>query len=336
MRRNQELPNFFIIGAPKCGTTSLYHYLRQHPDVYLPENKEPKFFCDDTLYIEGLELYRNRFFHDARHYTHAGDASPHYLYYHKAARRIQKDLPEDSHRFIVMLRDPVARAYSHYWNMVYEGFETLTFEQALAEEQSRIRNNDYATRGVLNAHYVACGMYAKQLERWFEVFDRDRFLFLFQRDLAEHPRELMAAVYRFLGVADIDVDTGAVHNPSGRARSIGLQRWLRQPSRLRRIVGPFIPYTLRYRLAVALVKLNRKTASYPPLDERIAEALRQRFLPDIEQLEQITETDLSDWKPGAGSNSCTRLTTETAHPGQCAHAYRRNVTRSNATKNGSG
>ena len=296
MGKQKKLPDFFIIGAPKCGTTSLYRYLGQHPDVYFPENKEPKFFCDDTLYTEGLDLYSKRFYRNAHNYMRCGDASPHYLYYHKAAQRIRKDLPEDSHRFIVIFRDPVARAYSHYWNMVYEGFETLSFEQALTEEPSRIRTNDYAARGVLNAHYVACGMYAEQLGRWFELFDRNRFLLLFQHDLAKQPQKLMTRVYRFLGLTDVNVDASTVHNPSGQARSVGLQRWLRQPSRLRKIVSPLIPYAARYRVATLLVRMNRRTASYPPMDSQIEESLRERFLPDIERLEQITGTDLSDWK----------------------------------------
>jgi len=289
------LPNFFIIGAPKCGTTSLYRYLEQHPQVFFPLNKEPKFFCDDILYAEGLAVYAQRHYHDARGHAAIGDASPHYLYYDKAARRIRDDLPDTNHRFLVILRDPVARAYSHYWNMVYEGFETLPFEQALAEEPQRIRSQDFATRAVINAHYVSCGLYAQQLQRWLDVFDESRFLILFQDELVNQPQQLMERVFDFLGLSSVTVDTNTMHNPSGLARSVGLQRWLRRPSRLRQLVKPFTPYSLRFRVATQLAKLNKQTVSYPPLDEKTAARLRERFAPDIEQLKRITGQDLSSW-----------------------------------------
>jgi len=109
-KSEEQAPNLFILGAAKSGTTSLYHYLSKHPDVYFPRNKEPQFYCNEDHFSRGQDYYLRTFFSGAEKYPVRGDATPHYLYYEKVADRL-KALPNANQlRFVVILREPVARA----------------------------------------------------------------------------------------------------------------------------------------------------------------------------------------------------------------------------------
>lgn len=293
------LPNFFILGAPKCGTTSLYRYLGSHPDVFFPANKEPQFFCHDGLFNCGLEFYAKRFYSGADRFPCRGDATPHYLYYDKVALRILQSLPEESHRFIVILRDPVARAYSHYWDAVAQGRETLGFEEALAEEAKRIENPGLASAGTLTFHYVSAGLYARQLQRYFSQFDRNRLLILFQDDLAANARKVMQEVVEFLALSPAVLDLEGRHNTAGMPRSRLLQHLTQHPNRLRHLLGKAVPYRLKFGISRHIQRMNTRDYRYPELDTRVAAGLRKLFVDDITQLEAMTGRNLLSWKTGA-------------------------------------
>ncbi len=136
------LPNFLIIGAAKAGTTSLYDLLKQHPQIYLSFVKEPMFFSHDDNYRRGPEWYARAFFSGAQGCLERGEASPHYLYWsEKVAPRIKMVYGQMPVKYIVILRDPVERAYSWYWNMVKEGMEDLPFETAVDLEEERLQEH---------------------------------------------------------------------------------------------------------------------------------------------------------------------------------------------------
>ena len=143
------LPNFFILGSAKCGTTALYEVLKHHPEIYFPLVKEPQFFCNDDLYAKGLNFYSKTYFCKSHGYKAVGEATPHYMYYKKVAERIAKDIPGENQRFILILRDPVKRAYSLYWNMVKEGYENLSFSDAIEAEKERIKDQSLEKAGTL-------------------------------------------------------------------------------------------------------------------------------------------------------------------------------------------
>lgn len=202
--RARPLPDFLVIGAQKAGTTALYAYLRWHPGIAGPSWKEVSFF--DRHWWRGVAWYRGQFPMRSRGRL-VGEASPSYLFHPLAPERVRAVVPRA--KLIVLLRNPVDRAYSQYQHEVALGREPLTFEDALAAEDGRTRGE--AERIVADPRafssawwdhtYVARGRYAEQLERWLAVFDREQLLVVRSEDLGERPAETYAAVLRFLGAA---------------------------------------------------------------------------------------------------------------------------------------
>ena len=183
-----SLPSFIIIGAQKGGTTSLYHYLTQHPSVAEALWKETHFF--DLNYGRGVGWYRTHFPKisgvngSPEKVTITGEASPYYLFHLHVPARVHTLLPDV--RLIVLLRNPVERAYSHYHHEVSRGYETLSFEAAVAQEPQRLageearmrRDPQYLSLPHQRYSYLARGLYLEQLERWLRYFPRERFLIL--------------------------------------------------------------------------------------------------------------------------------------------------------------
>jgi len=198
----RPLPNFLILGAQKAGTTALYAYLRWHPQVTGPSFKEVSFF--DRHYARGERWYRAHF--PALRRAAVGEASPSYLLHPLAPERVAGLLPNA--RLIALLRNPVERAFSHYQYEVSLGREPLSFEDALAAEEERLRGEvermlrdpTYFSYAWWNYTYLARGRYAEQLERWYAVVPRERLLALFTEELAQDPGGTYRRVLEFLGL----------------------------------------------------------------------------------------------------------------------------------------
>jgi hypothetical protein len=199
----RPLPNFLILGAQKAGTTALYAYLRWHPQVTGPSFKEVSFF--DRHYARGERWYRAHF--PVRRRAAIGEASPSYLLHPLAPERVVRLLP--GARLIALLRNPVDRAFSHYQHEVALGREQLSFEDAIAAEDARLRGEvermlsdpAYFSHAWWNYTYLARGRYAEQLERWYAAFPRERLLVLFTEELAEDPGTTYGRVLELLGLA---------------------------------------------------------------------------------------------------------------------------------------
>ncbi len=199
------LPDFAIIGAQKGGTTSLYGLLVQHPYVRGAVLKELHFF--DDHFEERAEFYK-RCFPQAEHRngrrTITGEATPYYLFHPHAPRRFAQTAPQA--RLIALLRNPVDRAYSHYQMIVSRRQETLTFEDAIEAEGSRLWGEEDKMLGDANyasdAHqkfsYLTRGVYVDQLVRWSRFFERDQILVLKSEDFYEKPVESFGRVLAFL------------------------------------------------------------------------------------------------------------------------------------------
>jgi Sulfotransferase domain len=205
----RPLPDFLILGAQKAGTTALYAYLRWHPRIAGPSFKEVSYF--DRHYARGERWYRAHM--PTRREGIVGEASPSYLFHPFAPERVATLLPHA--RLIVLLRNPVDRAFSHYQHEVALGREPLTFEQAVAREDERmdgevermLRDPSYFSDAWWNHTYLARGRYAEQLERWFADFPRAQMLILLTDELAEDPRETHRRVLEFLGVERRDLSS---------------------------------------------------------------------------------------------------------------------------------
>ena len=297
-----NLPNFYILGAAKAGTTTVFDLLKQHPQVYLPFNKEPMFFSHEDNYQRGIDWYERTYFHQAAHFPARGEATPHYLYWsEKTAPRIHELYsPEQVKlKFIVMLRDPVSRAYSWYWNMVKEGRETLPFREALEQEIRRLEENRelFEYSGAMTYGYMRGSRYAAALAPYLSLFPRQDFLFILQEDLETGFNGTINRLLEFLALDPNVSIHPATSNRATAPRSKRFQTWLRRQSRLRGKLLSFFPMRLRYTVKTSLLRSNARVAQYPSLDPELEKDLRKRFVPEVETLAKIIERDLSNWLP---------------------------------------
>lgn len=197
--RARPLPDFMIIGAQKCGTSSLFHYLSSAPDVERSARKELRYFS--TRWARGILWYRSHFSLRARLPGRiTGEASPNYLFHPAAPQRAAQAVPDA--RLIVLLRDPVDRAYSHYWHSRRRGVEDLGFAAALKAESSRLAHadpNDQASSYYRHS-YLARGRYVEQLVRWLELFAANQIVVVQSERLFEHPTRVTQDICSFLRV----------------------------------------------------------------------------------------------------------------------------------------
>lgn len=203
--------NWMCIGVPKGGTTSLFQLLNEHPEVYIPESKETQFFSSID-YHKGISYYENSFFNKVNTDQHKaiGEISPKYLLHScLVPKRIKKYLMPHL-KFIVILRNPVDRAWSHYCHS-YQRFkmfpfrptEDLTFKEALSVEKKRLeaKYEDTFFHHSWNAYYYT-GLYDIHLKKWFAEFERDRFLIIKLEELIENPTEIINSITQFLSISD--------------------------------------------------------------------------------------------------------------------------------------
>ncbi len=294
-----RMPNLFMIGAAKAGTTALYNYLTQHPEVFLSRVKEPMFFSREERYARGLDWYEREYFEGAEGYPVRAEATPHYLYWSgKVAPRIKEVYGGRPVKFVVAFRDPVSRAYSWYWNMVREGKEDLSFDEALRDEERRLRqkHHELSQLGSMVYGYSAGSRYASLLQPYLELFPPENFSFVFQDDLKSRVNETCEEIFEFLGIeSSVQINTSN-SNPASMPRSRLFHRTLRQRSLFKEIIKPFMPTRVRGPLKSKLIQVNLKETPYVPLDPQLARELRLSYRTEIEELEKITGRKLSSWK----------------------------------------
>jgi hypothetical protein len=296
------MPNLFVIGAAKAGTTALYSYLAQHPQVFLSRVKEPEFFSKEEYYARGLDWYQDWHFEGADNYPVRAEATPHYLYWSgKVAPRIKEAYRGLPVKFIVSFRDPVSRAYSMYWNMVREGIEDLDFDEALRVEERRLEQhrNELYQLGSMAYGYSAGSRYASLLQPYLELFSPENFFFVLQDDLKSRANETCKEIFEFLGIeSSIEINTSN-SNPAAMPRSRLLHRALRRRPLLKEFIKPLIPIRVRLvrrSLKSKIMEANLKETAYVPLHPQLAHELRLSYRTEIEKLEEITGRELSSWK----------------------------------------
>ncbi|MGA2927880.1 MAG: sulfotransferase domain-containing protein [Solirubrobacteraceae bacterium] len=209
------LPTFLEIAAQQSGTTSLHEYLGEHPHVGRPTTKEIHYFTHNSF--RSLAWYRARFPRAGR-FTHAFESTPYTLFHPCCPGRVQAALPEV--KLVVLLRDPVDRAHSHYNHQVATGCEALEFEaalsceaQRLAGEEERLRDDPrYSSFAHQHYSYLARGMYAEQLERWYACFAAERLLVLAAEELFAQPARTVHRVQSWLGLPEHTPSTLVARN----------------------------------------------------------------------------------------------------------------------------
>lgn len=196
-------PDFIIIGAQKSGTTPLYFFIKQHPQVVYKKG-EVHFF--DLMFHKGTGWYRHRFDPRPTRDHLIGDKSPYYMIHPLVPKRVHDLYPDV--KIVAILRNPVDRAYSHYWHNVRHGRETLPFEEAIKTEQQRLRGekwkiiHDLLHKGENYRHfsYLKRGIYVEQLKRWMKFFPREQIFIISSSDLRTQPDVVMNDLFAFLGV----------------------------------------------------------------------------------------------------------------------------------------
>lgn len=291
-----SIPDFFIAGAPKCGTTALYEYLRGHPQVFMPRRKEPHFFCSDLqapYYVRDPGQYR-ALFDGAQPGQRVGEASVWYLYSERAAAEIQAAAP--GAQFIVMLRNPVEMVYSYHSQRLFNHTEDVAdFDAALALEDERRHGRRLPARldHVHGLMYTSIARYGAQLERLFAHVDRERVLVLLYDDFRARTGEVFAQVLRFLAIDEAYRPELQVVNANGRVRSSALFSLLhRPPPSVRAAVSALVPRPLRYRVRSRLVAMNVVREKRPPVSPAAAAFLRDAYRDDVARLGTLLGRDL--------------------------------------------
>ncbi len=294
------LPTFLIIGAMKSGTSALYTYLDQHPEVYMSPVKEPNFFAfeGDTLdfqapiddrginaqSITDLEQYET-LFADGAGFRARGEASHWYLYWPKAPMRIQHHIPDA--RLVAILRNPVERAYSEYLHFVRDGSEPYDdFGAALDAEGERMQNNWAMGR------YVDRGFYHRQLARYFARFDREQLKIYLHDDLKADSEAVMQDLYEFIGVDPaFTPDVSVRPNPSGVPQNKWMHMLLHPSGPLQKRLIQKLPQWLRD----IGRSLRNQNLDKPELRSEHRRRLIETYREDILQLEDLLDRDLSGW-----------------------------------------
>lgn len=291
-------PNAIVIGAPRSGTTSLYEYLGQHPDVFVSPVKETRFFAYEgqaldfqgpadpyTINRDSItdpEAYQALFAGQSDESVVA-EASPIYLSHPRAPERIKQHVPHA--KMIVSLRNPVSRAYSDFLNMVRLGWEPLRdFETALDREDDRIA----AGWGPFY-QYRSKGYYGRQMARYLDRFAEEQLLVFPFKELQSDPERVMKRVYSFLGVSTaVTPDVEQAHNRSGLPRSEVVHSILTHPVTEAVFRGPLRSVRQRWR--------DRNTRhEKPPMPPAARRRLVDAYRDDVEQLERLLDLDLSHW-----------------------------------------
>lgn len=270
-----RLPNFVIVGAMRSGTTSLARYLGAHEDVFMAPQKEVHFF--DRNFDRGVDWYRAQF-RGAGDKHAVGEATQTYLYDERAMQRMAEVLPDA--RMIVLLRHPIARAYSHYWHNRSIGRESLDFGAAVSAEPDRLRSEDVGDRYTYS--YVDRGRYVRQLRRLAELYPRESIHVILFDDLLDSPVEIFRETCRFLEVAAsmVPPELGTRINPFMTFRSLYVRRLAKRlPKRLGNVVG----------------RLNNRHDSYPPMAADVRATLLESFRDEIEELGSWLGRDMTRW-----------------------------------------
>jgi hypothetical protein len=289
-----------IIGAAKSGTTTLFDALKQHPRVFCSTPKETHFFSEDELYARGLAWYQDTCFKGSKDYPARGEATPQYLSLsEKAAPRIKEAFRGRPVKFIAIFRDPVQRAYSHYWQAMRYGNETLSFENAVAAEDGRLGKNrdDLTVTEAGTFAYFRLGCYTSRLRPFLDLFSRDQFLFLLNEDLENNFAGTMSKLAAFLDVDPSFEFQVVMNNPAAMPTNRFLFNLLKKTFFVRRLVRFILPIpAIRGNLKDSYRRAVIKPFKYPPMDQKLSQMLRVRYMDQISQLESITGFDLSNWK----------------------------------------
>lgn len=304
------MPNFFIIGAAKSGTTTLYHYLKQHPQIYMTPVKETNFFAfeEEKLDFTGVKVnestksYQKEIITDIYSYRQQfenvnqeiaiGESCPSYLYIPKAAENIKRYTPQA--KVIVILRDPIERAYSNFLHNIRERSEYYdNFSQAIEAESWRIKNGWW-----WGFHYVQISLYYEQVKRYFDLFGKSQVEVYLFHQLKNKPQLLLCDICQFLAIEHeqsvAQYSKLEKHNSTGIPASQFLDILIKDSNPVKRVYQILIRNkNIRKKITANINRLNPLTKR--DLNREIRSKLLPLFSEDIFKLQDLIQRDLSTW-----------------------------------------
>ncbi len=316
MQQNKE-PNFFVIGAAKCGTTTLYDFLEQHPDVYMSPIKEPHFFCSDIrienfseeykkyVYSRGIniqdyvagdmskkywEWYIDDFstylklFKNATNQKAIGEISNGYLFSTVSATEIKNKYPLA--KIVMILRNPISRAYSHYLANVRDGRTTLPFREEIKNDLKK------PVKGWCISHnYIEMGMYYSQVKRFLDAFPANQVLIFLNDDLKSNANNVGQKLFDFIGVdINASINYSNKQNEAKMPKWTGLIKFITQTG-LKRKLFRALPESIQAKIKPVFFK----EGSIPKMSEEDKQWLNTIFKEDIEKTQALINRDLSHW-----------------------------------------
>lgn len=324
MTTKQQMPNFFVVGVVKGGTTSLYHYLAQHPDVYLPPIKETNHFAaadisekdflkgyaqdvniDLDKYIKGgmKETVHIAHVNEDRHYQALfskvkgekaiGEISNSYMICSSSANAIHEFNPDS--KILVVLRNPIRRAWSQFlMNLREAKSDAGKFVQELENDHSQ------SPKGWgINHQYLELGKYSEQLQRYIDLFGKERVMPIFFEDYKKEPKETLRSVCQFLEIDEsFEFDFSEKSNASALPRNVGLNKFLVQ-SGILSAAKKLTPKPLRQKLAGALYS----DKNMPTLQAGDEQWLRDYYQKEVEQLSDLLGIDITKKWPVFGQSN---------------------------------
>ncbi|MEM8642141.1 MAG: sulfotransferase [Cyanobacteria bacterium P01_G01_bin.54] len=300
------LPTFLLLGAPKAGTTALYHALGQHPQVFMSTIKEPHFFAfanaqaalfkgprDErgeltTHSVTDPSAYKG-LFQAAPTGMARGEASTMYLYYPQVPERIVQYCPDA--KLVAILRNPIERGFSHFLHLRRDGREWLTdFNQALAAEPER-RTQGWSP----SWHYWAVGQYAEQLPRYWQQFPREQLRICLYEDWQQDPTAFLEDLAMFIGVdPDLVPELGDRHNTTQQVqKNVGIHDFLTQENPIKSVLRRLIPAQIRQPLAAKAYRAN--VTAPPQLTPELRAQVLPQFREGILRTQDLIDRDLSAW-----------------------------------------
>ena len=298
MDKNINLPNLLIVGAAKCGTTSLHNYLKQHPDIFMSKQKEPHFLInsdigEDRIHkaITVLEDYEDLFKTDSI-YKYKGESSVMYLAFPEfSIKNIKKYLDPDV-KIIIMLRNPVERAFAGYLhNLRYNPSENLSFEEAFEKSEARY----YKERDITpDTRYLHVGNYYSQVESFISMFN-DNVLVIMYEDYVNDIDLCLANVFDFLDIDKISVDTSRRHMVGGWIFKRKFLRNLLIPkNNFKSLIKSFLP-NKKIRKAIKQKIMNMSTVESPSISKDMHKKLTEYYRKDIDNLSKLLNKELNCW-----------------------------------------
>jgi hypothetical protein len=282
------LPNFLIIGVEKGGTTWLHSQLIKHPDIFLPNTKEIHFFnkynsnfIAHDYFNLGLNWYLE-FFKQYEGQQAVGEVTPMYICDPVAPFRIKQTLPDV--KLIIILRDPVDRAYSHYWMAKHKNQTKLTFKEVIEQEEPR---------------FIQRGLYYKQIKVYYELFNPNQIIVLFYDEVFKNPEYWLSQVCKFLGVNSIFYQNdNSLHNKVFQASAyrssflLNKQNYLVHKMRKSKVMSGMLNWLKRNGFSDQIKKINAVEKSYEKISEGDALLLQNYYQEDLTALSLLLNREL--------------------------------------------